>query len=90
MPKIKINTNDVRSAAQSMATCGSTHNDVIRAINRAITDLDNGWEGEAKNRFKQIWQQHESTYNSFMGDITTFSSFLRNYLASMEAQDRLR
>ena len=89
MPKIKISLNDVRSTANSIATCGATHDSVIQAIKSAISLLDSGWEGEAKNRFKQIWSQKESTYNSFRGDISKFSTFVKDYVARMEAEDRL-
>ena len=89
MPKIMIQTNDVRSASSKMSSVGQKHTDVIKAIKTAISLLDAGQEGEAKNKFKQIWGQHESTYMSFQGDITTFSNFLKNYVAKMEAEDKL-
>ena len=89
MPKIKITHSTVSDASNKMAAAGSEHDEVIKSIERTIAKLDQGWEGEAKNAFKRIWDQEGPKFKSFLGDIRKFSDYLKVYLQTMEQTDRL-
>ena len=89
MPKIKITKDTVRDASNKMRQAGAEHNAVIQSIERAIVALDQGWEGNAKDAFKRIWDQEGPKFKSFRDDITKFGDFLKVYLDGMERDDKL-
>ena len=89
MPKIKITKDTVRDASNKMTQAGAEHNAVIQSIERAVSALDQGWEGNAKDAFKRVWEQEGPKFKSFKDDIAKFGQFLKVYLGTMESEDRL-
>ena len=90
MPKILITKDAVSDATNKIATAGSDHDAALTAIKNVVNALNSGWEGNAKDAFNQVWTKEGRDFESFRGDITKFSQFLKAYLQKMESEDVLR
>ena len=87
MPKIKITHATLESTATQIANCAAKQANVLNLVDKAIRDLNNGWEGEAQKAFSDVYEKAKPTYKSFADDIRKFSDFLKEYLRTMQDAD---
>lgn len=87
MPKIRITHDTLTGAASSINNCKSKLLDVISNVDKVVADLKDGWEGEARQGFENMYERTKPVYQQFDADIGKFADFLYDYLAGMETVD---
>ena len=87
MPKIKITQSTLEMTASQIVNCAYQQANVLNLVDKAVRDLNNGWEGEAQKAFVDSYNKKKSTFTKLGEEMTALVGNVRLFASNMETTE---